>query len=164
MFLAFIGAFLDEESDDEYDEELDLELGKFRTEATVNLPVIEVEDMDDVNMDDVNNDVKSGSQTTTPMLRKKSSKRRKEGVENDEKGETILTMADGGDVKGTIDVWWLFDDGGKQSNSLESEFLGTKTFVSFYRVIPVKVPVNSRSKGIYSSSYILSYYFEPNSF
>lgn len=88
-----------------------MELGSFRTEAAVNPPVTE-EDLDD-QLDDKE---VSDSQTATPMLSKHrgSSKRSKKDStwEKEEKSETILSM-DGGNVKGNIDVWWLFDDGGK---------------------------------------------------
>ena len=97
-----IGAFLDEESDDEYDEELDIKVGNFRTEAAGVNPA-SLDDLD-YNLEE------GGSQAATPTpVRNRGSSRRSRKDEKGERSDTILSLEN---VKGTIDVWWLFDDGG----------------------------------------------------
>lgn len=87
-----------------------MEVGNFRREAAgMNPPMIE--DLDD-NIEE-NDKTNPESQSATPMTKHRGSSKRKKdgGVSNGmEKSETIMNMNE--HVKGTIDVWWLFDDGG----------------------------------------------------
>lgn len=100
------GVVIDEGSDGEYDEELDRELeGAFQSEAS--LRAMEEDSADFLTLpDDVR--TQNGSNTVTPTLNRSGSAKRRKNPE--QKNETILSMEE--NVKGYIDVWWMFDDGG----------------------------------------------------
>jgi len=91
-----------------------MNMNSFRTEAIANPPVVIDYDYD--NEEEGDRSAMESLATTPNMVKRTSTRKKKDGTPDrggEQKSDTILEMEN---MTGHIDVWWLFDDGGKKND------------------------------------------------